>query len=423
MISDKFTPPATLREARGLRDAKAAEQNEIFSTCAINGVSAPYDYTRQKTLGGKPVKDTEVSAHIHAITAELDDLGTWIKEQEGAEKAHQRAEKYVKDATEPTMRPVQPEGSQQLKGFGDFFVESEAYKAYRSGTSHTSTMDIDAHQLKTLMTTSAGWAPENLRLSDAVLSAQRPIAVADMVPFFSTEQAAVVYMLESTFTNNAAEAAEGAAFGEAALALTETTSTVRKIAVALPVTDEQLSDVGGVSDYINQRLSYMIRARLDSQILTGNGAAPNLEGLNNVSGINTTAKGSDPTPDAIYKSIRKCRAVGFANPTAVFVHPSDWEAIRLLRDVNGNYIWGPPSASAPITIFGLPVVETTAATENTISLGDLQGYSGLFVRRGVDIETGWTGTQFTEGEVTIRATMRVAMVWFRASALATVTGV
>jgi len=421
MISDKFSAPATLREGTELLESKNKEVADIFRGCAVEG--GTYDYGKLKSLNGKPVTDSEVAAHLQALNAETQDLGLWVADQQKAAKEHKNAERYIKAATEPTWTPAQPEGPQRLKGFGDFFVESESYKAYRSGTSHTSTMDINAHQLKTLMTTSAGWAPENLRLDDAVLSAQRPIAVADHVPFFSTEQAAVVYMLESTFTNNAAEASEGAAFGEAALALTETTSTVRKIAVALPVTDEQLSDVGGVRDYINQRLSYMIRARLDSQILTGNGSAPNLEGLNSVSGINTTAKGSDPTPDAIYKSIRKCRAVGFANPTVVFVHPSDWEAIRLLRDTNGNYIWGPPSASAPITIFGLPVVETTAATENTISLGDLQGYSGLFVRRGVDIETGWTGTQFTEGEVTIRATMRVAMVWFRASALATVTGV
>ena len=86
-------------------------------------------------------------------------------------------------------------------------------------------------------------------------------------------------------------------------------------------------------------------------------------------------------------------------------------------------MWGNPATSAPETIWGIPVTVTTAATENTISMGDLQGYAGLFVRRGVDIETGWTGTQFTEGEVTIRATMRVAIAWFRASALATVTGV
>ena len=422
MPSDDFTTPPSLREGKERYEAKTDELAKLFEA-AKDGDS--YDYSRIKSLGGSPSEPHEVAAHVQNLNAEVADLGQWVKDQRESSRQHEAMKKVQADRTEPVWSPPQPEGGsgKWRKGFGDFFVESKAFEAYKGGGSHVSTMDIDAHGLKTLMTTSAGWAPENLRLDDAVLSAQRPIAVADQIPFFSTEQSAVVYMLESTLTNNAAEAAEGAAFGEAALALTQTTSTVRKIAVALPVTDEQLSDVGGIRDYINQRLSYMIRARLDSQILVGNGTAPNLEGLNNVTGINTTAKGSDPTPDAIYKSIRKCRAVGFANPTAVFIHPSDWEAIRLLRDTSGNYIWGPPSSVAPISIFGIPVTETTAATENTISLGDLQGYSGLFVRRGVDIETGWTGTQFSEGEVTIRATMRVAMVWFRASALATVTGV
>ena len=419
MISDKFTPPASLREGSELLEAKNKVIADIFRTCATDGVAAPYDYSKQKTVNGKPAKDYEDVAHRQALIAEVEDLGLWVADQKQAARDHANAEKRIKDATEPTWKPAQPEGVKQLQNFGDFYVDSDAFKTRGA----VATMDIGAHELKTLMTTSAGWAPQNIEMPNAVLSAQRPIAVADQIPFFNTDQAAIVYQLESTFTNNAAEAAEGAAFGEAALALTQTTSTVRKIAVALPVTDEQLSDVSGVRDYINQRLSLMLRLRLDSQLLAGNGVAPNLEGLNSVSGINTTAKGSDPTPDAIYKSIRKCRAVGFANPTAIFVHPSDWESIRLLRDTSGNYVWGNPATSAPETIWGIPVTVTTAATENTISMGDLQGYAGLFVRRGVDTETGWTGTQFTEGEVTIRATMRVAIAWFRASALATVTGV
>lgn len=418
-ISEKFTAPGSLREGQDELKAKAERVANLF-TEAKDGEQ--YDYGKIKDINGNPVQPHEVAEHIQNLNTEIQDLGLWVKDQQQAKRDHDNATGIVKASTEPTWTPPQPQ-PRQLMGFGDFYVQSDAYKGYKGGGSPVATMDINAGELKTLMTTAAGWAPENIRLPDAVLSAQRPIAVADRFPFFSTDQAAIVYMLESTFTNNAAEAAEGAAFGEAALALTETTSTVRKIAVALPITDEQLSDVNSVRDYVNQRLSYMIRARLDSQLLSGNGTAPNLEGLNSVTGINTTAKGSDPTPDAIYKSIRKIRAVGFAEPTAIFIHPNDWEDIRLLRDTNGNYIWGPPSSSAPVTIFGVPVTETTAATENTASLGDLAGYAGLFVRRGVDIETGWTGTQFTEGEVTIRATMRVAVAWFRASALATVTGI
>jgi len=414
MPSDNFTAPPSLREGSEKYTAKTDELAQLFDD-ARDGDA--YDYGLIKTLGGKPATPHEVAEHVKNLNAEINDLGQWVHQQREAGRQHENMKKLQTNRSEPVWSPPQPDKG--LKSIGEFFVESPAYKE-RSGVA---SYDIDAHELKTLMTTAAGWAPENIRIPRVELSAQRPIAVADRIPFLSTSQAAVVYMLESTFTNNAAEASEGATFGEAALALTETTSTVRKIAVSLPVTDEQLSDVPAVRDYINQRLSYMIRARLDSQILTGNGSAPNLEGLNNLSGINTTAKGSDPTPDAIYSSIRKCRATGFADPTAVFVHPSDWEDIRLLRDTNGQYIFGPPSAQAPELIWGVPVTVTTAATENTISLGDFQAYSALYVRSGVDVELGYSGTQFVEGEVTIRATMRAAMVWFRASAFATVTGV
>src|SRR5207248_5858794 len=106
-----------------------------------------------------------------------------------------------------------------------------------------------------------------------------------------------------TFTNNAAETAEAGTYPESALSTTEQTATVRKVAASLPVTDEQFEDEPRARDYVNNRLEYQLRARLDSQILNGNGTAPNLRGILNVAGINTQAKGTDPAPDAIYKAI------------------------------------------------------------------------------------------------------------------------
>ena len=48
--------------------------------------------------------------------------------------------------------------------------------------------------------------------------------------------------------------------------------------VFLPVTDELLADVSGIQGYVNSRLQTMIRLRLDTQVLSGDGTAPNLEG-------------------------------------------------------------------------------------------------------------------------------------------------
>jgi HK97 family phage major capsid protein len=418
MPSENFSRPESFKEGQEKLRAKQDELKEIF---AVSKEGDGYDYSKVKTLNGKPANDVDVTEHVHQRLAEINDLGEWVHSQREIKKAHENVTDAIAKETEPVWSPPQPAGGSELKGLGDFFVESEAYKDRASNT--IATMDLDSIGLKTLMTTAAGWAPENIRIPRVELDPQRPIAIADRIPFFTTNEAAVVYMEETTFTNNAAEAAEGAAFGEAALVLTERTSTVRKIAVQIPITDEQLDDVAQVGAYVNQRLSYMIRARLDSQIIAGNGTAPNLEGMNNVTGITTQAKGSDPTPDAVYKAIRACRATGFAEPSAVLVHPNDWQDIRLLRDTNGNYIWGPPSAAAPEQIWGVPVTVSAAVTENTISLGDFAGFSGLYVRRGVDLQVGYTGSQFVEGEKTVRADMRVALVFFRPEAFARVTGV
>jgi HK97 family phage major capsid protein len=189
------------------------------------------------------------------------------------------------------------------------------------------------------------------------------------------------------------------------------------------VTDEQFEDEPRARDYVNNRLPFMVRQRLDSQVLVGNGTSPNLRGTENVVGIQTQALGGDPLTDALHKAIRKVREDGFAEPSAVFIRPSLFEAVRLLRTADGVYIWGHPAISGPTTIWGVPVVETTAAPATKALLGDYQNFSELAVRRGVDIQVSNShGTYFIEGKLAVRCDVRVAMVHYRPKAFAAVTG-
>jgi HK97 family phage major capsid protein len=231
-------------------------------------------------------------------------------------------------------------------------------------------------------------------------------------------------MEETTFTNNAAEKAEGATYGEAAFALTERSATVEKIAVWVPVTDEQLEDVAGAMAYLDARLPFMIRQRLDGQILVGNGTTPNLRGVNNATDLQTQAKGTDPVPDAIYKSMTKVRVTGRAIPGAVIIHPNDWQDIRLLRTADGIYIWGSPSDAAPERIWGVTVVQSDAQTENTSVVGDFANYSLLGIRRGLDVQVSNShDTFFINGKQAVRADIRAVVVWLRGAAFCTTTGI
>lgn len=286
------------------------------------------------------------------------------------------------------------------------------------------TINLPDVDLKTLMSRTAGWDPEEIRNRPLVLSAQRPIQLADLLPTRTVTQDAIKYMEETTFTNNAAEVAEANTYGEAALALTERTQVVEKVGVWLPITDEQLEDVEGLQGYLDNRLPFMLRQRIDSQLLNGTGTTPALQGVLNKSGIQTQAKGGDTTPDAIYKAMTKIRVTGRAIPGAVVIHPNDWQQIRLLTTVDGVYLWGSPSESGPERIWGQAVVQADSITEGTAVVGDWTNFSELAYKRGLDIQvTNAHADFFVNGKQAMRADVRLVVVWTRPAAFCTITGI
>ena len=390
----------------------------------LDQAGADFDMSKVKHIDGSSQDKVD---WIKQQNEELDSLSKQYEDMEEVQKSAEKNLIYEAEKKGIITEPiVQPDTEiVEAKTFGQKLVESNAYKSYAGGNSQEATIDVDPAVLfKTDMTTSAGWAPETTRTGLVVESAQYPLKVADVIPSGTTNQSAVVYMVESTLTNNAAEAAEAGTYGEGALALTETTSTVRKIAVFLPVTDEQLADVGQVASYVDNRLSFMLQQRLDGQLLTGNGSAPNLRGVLNTSGISTQAKSSDSTPDAIYKAIDKVRVTGAADPDTVILHPNDWQAIRLLQTSDGIYIWGSPADAGPERIWGLPVIQTTAETENTGLVGAFRTFSQLFTRQGIQVQISNSHSDyFVKGKVAVRADMRAALAVYRATAFCTVTGI
>jgi len=224
---------------------------------------------------------------------------------------------------------------------------------------------------------------------------------------------------------DAAEAAEGAAWGEAALAYTERTVTVENITVWIPVTDLQLESVSFLQARLNQRLPFMLRQRLDGQLLNGDGSTPNILGVNNKVGIQTQAKGSDPVLDAILKGAVKVRHTGFASPNAVVLEPTDAQDIRLTRTADGIYILGNPNDPAAMnSIWGLRVVEAGAQTTGTAVVGDFANFAELLINRDVTIKVSNSHSDyFVKGKQAIRADVRVAAAWTRAVAFCQVTGI
>lgn len=367
------------------------------------------------------------AAEVKRLNDELTALGSEVDGLAAVERAAVDVKAAGERLSAPAGGMTHPQGGAQpertQKSIGELFVASAAFKGFTGRQSPVA--QIDGVDIKTLMSTTAGWAPLPMLMPGYVPHAERIPTVLDIIPVGNTSQAAILYMVESTFTNNAAERTEGANnAGEAALALTATTSTVRQIPVWIPVTKEQMEDVPYISGYVNNRLGLMLRQRLSSQILVGNGVAPNLAGIIGLAGVQTQAKGADPTPDAVYKAMTLVRVTGRAEPNATIWHPNDWQDIRLLRTADGVYIWGSPSEAGPERIWGLSVTQDSACTENTMVVGDWANFCELVMRQGIEIEiTDSHASLFIQYTLAIRASVRAAFIVYRPAAFCQVTGI
>lgn len=373
-------------------------------------------------------------AKVKSISGDTAEKLGWIRtkneEIEGLKSSVDDLKAVAKAADEAKLYGGEEKGSQgerkggrvpaSFKSLGDAFeAKLGDIRDLRHKSHH---LDIE---VKTLFERTAGWDPEDVRSGRVELTPLRPeVHVVNFIPSGSINQSAYVYMEETTHTaTNVVEKAEGATFGEAALALTQRTKTVEKIPAWIPVTDEQLEDEPSARSYVEQRLTGMVRRRLDSQVLVGNGTTPNLHGTEQIVGIQSQALGADTIMDASYKLFTLIRSDGFAEPNVAFISPTKWQSVVLAKTADGQYIWGHPSSVGPTTLWGVPIVPTTAVTSTKLVAGDYATYAMLFIKRGLDVQiTNSHDTDFINGKQAIRADMRAVMVHFRPKAFGEVTG-
>lgn len=339
----------------------------------------------------------------------------------------------------PSDDEIDPEGAESLKRWreqrqklpdiGDLVAKNDATKkfvndhaTYKFEIDHEGADEsiLQGEGVKAVFQRSgvanSGWIPESVRIGMVVPQADPPPSVIDTIPRGRTSQAVIKYMEETTKTNAAAERSEGAAYAESAFELEEKTQTVQTIGHLIPVTDEQLQDVPQARDYLNLRMGEGIRRRVDRQILLGDGADPNTQGISGRTGLQTSALlvGENPADETL-KAISNVRWTGDANPNVIYMHPNDWYSIRIMKTTTKEYLWGPPFATGQDTMWGLQVVLTNQLPFETVLVGDTR-YVQLWIRRGVEILTGYRNNEFGQGVMTIRAGMRVAIAVYRSAA-------
>lgn len=218
-----------------------------------------------------------------------------------------------------------------------------------------------------------------------------------------------------TETGAAASTAELATMPEKDFTFQEFKKPLQKITVSNKHSVELLSDGPGLVAAIKSFLSEDINIVTDTQLLSGNGTAPQLQGVLGVSTDLNSLIGAQIFVGATHFDVLRIGLTKVATTgkgkfrvSEIILNPIDIEAMDLTKDSTGQYVLPPFYTRDGMRVGGARVIENTAITSGTFLMGD---FRKLHVRRkgGVEIEiTNADGTDFVKDIITIKLRRRLA---------------
>lgn len=244
--------------------------------------------------------------------------------------------------------------------------------------------------------------------------------IADFIPTERTDAPTVFYYRALAAATGAATVAAGASKPESTPTWEALSATVTKIAHYASAHDEVIADFGG---FINLLGTEMIAGLIDTeneQLLRGDGTGTELLGLLNTAGI--LSLGSTGTDlDAIATGINAIRVTAHVEPDLIVMHPNDWASsgFLLAKDSQGNYLLGSPSEATTPRLWGVRVALTTAMTENTALIANMNTAARLYVRQPptLEVQPAAGDDAFIKNLTMVRAEERLALTVVRPSAL------
>lgn len=348
----------------------------------------------------------EVKAEVQKLSQAHEALSTKFTELQ---------QKVLETKAEPTAH----------KSVGQQIVESEQFKAFASGSASRVKIEVKntilgeggspVGPLDTLVPTD--------RLPGILPGAYRSLRIADVLPRGATGSNMIEYTRELAFTNSAAETFEGAQKPESALTFELANAPVRTIAHWLKLSKQVMEDAPALQSYVDRRLRYGLELRLEQQLVSGNGTAPNLSGLLD-SGNYTLLDGvvGDTELDTLSKAKYAVIASEY-QANLILLNPADWGALERRKSSTGEYVVsngngvGYVAGGLAPTVWGLPVVVSNTIPEDHYICMATEAVQ-LFMRSGLVVEMfEQDDVNVQKNLVTVRAEMRAAFVVFRPAAI------
>jgi len=366
------------------------------------------------------LKAAETVEEINAILDEIE-----------AEKSHQAAiaaKAAILDGLK-AGEPIEPKSEPAPRTLGAWALKNLDLSAIRSGASKSAGTGYgfktytDAQTSQQMLVTS----------TDVVDTAIRDLEVRRLFGSERISGNALKYFILGAREDNSAPApgtvSEGNAKPQFHVVESSATATLQKIAGWFYETDELLEDNAFLASALDARGLYELDARIEAYLLTQTLAA---------SGINTDTYtyGSKVNPDIIFKAMMTIKTQSGLNADAIIMHPTDYQAVRLLKDGSGGTVgqyygggcfYGPYGNGDVVKqpgLWGLNTVVTPNITQGTVLVGAFKQGASVITKDGegarIEIVTGDHDDRIYN-RVTVIVEERLALAVRRPKAFAKIT--
>ena len=298
---------------------------------------------------------------------------------------------------------------------GILVAKSERLGQLRDGQKHTGRMSLGDVSLKTL--TSIQGSTESPEAGIDVVPGEipglagigrRPLSLLDMIPRNPTSSNAVRFTRVNNFSNAAAaQSGEGTTKGEQALDVETKEAQIATIAVFQKVSRQVLDDVGWLQSSLNNLFSYTLRAKLEAELIAGNGTGFNISGFTQegqaVGGSSGTA-----APDQIGEAIASMQSDGYPVDYLV-VNPSDFQSWRAERNTDDLYVSGSWAQPNPPVLWNVPAILSPSVSSGTVILANGASHA-MLDRQDAAVEMFEQADDNVERNlITIRAELRAGL--------------
>lgn len=301
--------------------------------------------------------------------------------------------------------------------WGGQVIKDAKFKTWSEGGANRVRFEVkssegELKQFNTVVGSDVTVAPD--RRTGVVPGAFRNLRLEQYLNSADTTAAAVEYTRENTFTNSAAEVAEGAQKPESAVTFSLINQPVATVAHWIKISRQLSKDAPALAAYINSRMRYGVNKRVEDQLISGNGTPPNIAGL--LATGNFTAHGySSAGLGAVNQKLKLIRRVIADLATSdypadmIILNSSDWADIELLTDTQNRYLVGDPSMTREPGLWGLPVIASNAMPVDSFLVMSRMAAT-VYNREGVIVEMSESDSDnFTKNLITVRAERRVML--------------